>query len=256
MKTHLVIPDQHAHPQFNNDRADWIGQLIADLKPDVVVNIGDAADMASLSYHDKGKASFHGRSYGADIVAHLDFQERMWSPLRKLKKRWPYSVFIEGNHENRIKRALETDPHLKGAISFNDLDLNPYYHDIVEYEGMTPSITEIDGISYAHFFISGVMGRAIGGEHPAASLLDKNFSSSTCAHSHTLDYAVRTKVTGQKMMGLVAGCAQDYRAPWAGVSNNLWWSGVIVKRNVENGVYDPQFISLDALRKEYGSVKA
>lgn len=256
MKTHLIIPDQHAHPSFNNDRADWIGQLIADVKPDVVINIGDAADMSSLSYHDKGKASFHGRNYGDDIYSHLDFQERMWSPLRKLKKRWPHSVFLEGNHENRIKRALENDPHLKGAISFSDLDLNPYYHEVVEYEGMTPSIYTIDGIAYAHFFISGVMGRAIGGEHPASSLIDKNHMSSTCAHSHTLDFAVKTKVGGQKLMGLVAGCAQDYRAPWAGSSNDLWWSGVIVKRNVCDGVYDPQFISLDALRKEYGSVKA
>ena len=32
-KVHLVVPDSHAHPDYNNDRADWLGQLIADLKP-------------------------------------------------------------------------------------------------------------------------------------------------------------------------------------------------------------------------------
>jgi predicted MPP superfamily phosphohydrolase len=43
-KTHLIIPDPHAHPDFNNDRAVWLGELIKDLKPDVVVNLGDMWD--------------------------------------------------------------------------------------------------------------------------------------------------------------------------------------------------------------------
>ena len=30
MKNLLVIPDQHAHPDFNNNRADWLGKLIID----------------------------------------------------------------------------------------------------------------------------------------------------------------------------------------------------------------------------------
>jgi hypothetical protein len=71
-KTHLVVPDQHAAPGFHNDRADWLGQLIKDIKPDVLINIGDAADMSSLSSYDKGKAQFHGRNYEKDINAHLD----------------------------------------------------------------------------------------------------------------------------------------------------------------------------------------
>jgi hypothetical protein len=57
-KTYLVVPDQHAHPDHNNDRADYLGKFIKDLKPHVVVNIGDAADLASLSTFDKGKHSF------------------------------------------------------------------------------------------------------------------------------------------------------------------------------------------------------
>ena len=46
-KVHLVIPDPHAHPDHNNNRADWLGQLILDLKPDVVVNLGDVAGRQS-----------------------------------------------------------------------------------------------------------------------------------------------------------------------------------------------------------------
>lgn len=254
-KTHLIIPDQHAHPDFNNDRADWVGKLIKDVKPDLVVNMGDAADLASLSAYDKGKASFFGRSYEKDITAHLDFQDRMWHPMRKSKKKLPHAVVLEGNHEHRIKRVLDLDPHLAGhshGLSFKDLDFNKYYGDVVEYSGQTPGIFTADGISYAHYFISGVMGRAIGGEHHAYSLLSKNYMSSTCAHSHLVDWSVRTDLLGKKTMGLVAGVYQDYHSPWAGDVNRLWWSGVVIKRGVEDGVYSPQFISLDQLKKEYG----
>lgn len=254
MTKHLIVPDPHAHPDFSNKRAEWVGKLIKDTKPDVVICMGDSADLASLSSYDKGKASFFGRSYERDIEAHLDFQEKMWKPMKKSKKKMPRTVFLEGNHEHRIKRVLDFEPHLAGSkvgLSFSDLDLDNYYKEVVEYEGGTPGIITVDGVSYAHFFISGVMGRPIGGEHHAYSLISKNYSSCTAAHSHTVDYAVRTRTDGKKIMGLVAGVYQDYQTPWAGKVQDLWWSGVVIKNNVEDGVYDPQFISLESLRKEY-----
>lgn len=254
-KVHLVIPDPHAHPNFDNSRADLLGKLIKDLKPDVVINLGDAADLASLSTYDKGKGSFHGRNYGKDIEVHLDFQDRMWSPIKKSKKKQPLKVILEGNHEYRIKRAIEFSPELEGerfGVSFKDLAFSEYYNEVVEYNGGTPGIITLDGVSYAHYFITGVSGRPIGGEHHAYSLLAKNFTSCTCGHSHTVDWAVRTSSSSKKIMGLVAGVYQDYQSGWAGHINDLWWSGIVIKRGVEDGYYSPQFVSLEQLRKEYG----
>jgi len=252
-KTHLIIPDQHAHPDHNNDRADWVGKLIKDIRPDVVINLGDAADMPSMSGYDRGTRSFQGRNYRKDIDAHLDFQERMWAPVKRAKKKKPYSIVLEGNHEFRIKRSINLSPELDGAISFNDLDFERYYDEVIEYTGTTPGVYAIDDIHYAHFFVSGVMGRAISGEHPAYSLITKEFVSCTQGHVHTADYSIRTTVGGRKINGLVAGVYQDYWSDWAGEVNKLWWRGVVVKHNVEDGNYDPQFISLESLRKEYGT---
>ena len=84
---HLVIPDPHAHYKNNNERADWVGRLIVDLKPDVVINMGDMFDMPSLSVYDNGNKSFQGRTYRADVDAGLEFDERLWAPIRKAKKR-------------------------------------------------------------------------------------------------------------------------------------------------------------------------
>ena len=248
----MIVPDPHAHPDFHNERADWLGKLIKDLKPDVVINIGDAADMPSLCSYDKGTRAFQGRSYRKDIEAHLDFQDRMWQPIKRSKKKKPYSIIFEGNHEHRIKRALDLSPELDGAISFDDLDFKRYYDEIIEYTGRTPGVHVCDGVHYAHFFVSGVLGRAISGEHPAYSLLTKEFVSCTQGHVHTADYSIRTTVGGRKINGLVCGVYQDYWSDWAGEVNKLWWRGVVIKRNVEDGTYDPQFIGMEALKREYG----
>lgn len=252
MTTHLIVPDTHAHYEFDNKRADWLGALIADLKPDVVVHIGDSADLPSLASYDKGTRAAVGRTYKADINAHLDFQDRMWSPIKKLKKKMPYRVFCEGNHEHRIERALDASPELEGTISFDDLMLNEYYNDVVRYEGGTPGIVEIDGVYYAHYFTSGNMGRAIGGKNQATALINQNLMSCTQGHSHTLDFAVRATIGESKIYGLVCGVYQDYDAPWAGMQNNHWWRGVAIKRGVENGAYDLELVSIERLKETYG----
>lgn len=254
-KDYLIIPDQHAHPDHNNDRADWLGKLILDKKPDVVINMGDAADMPSLSSYDKGKSSFHGMNYERDIDAHLDFQDRLWHPLRKAKRKQPYKVVLHGNHENRLRKVLEYDPHLAGekyGVSFKNFSFSDYYHEQVPYNGQTPGVFTLDGIAFAHYFISGIMGRPISGEHHAYSLIAKQYRSCVAAHSHTADFAIRTDVQGNHIQGLVCGVYQDYESKWAGESNKLWWRGVVYLRGVEDGRYDPEFISLGRIMREYG----
>jgi len=252
--THLVIGDPHAHPDFSNDRADWLGKLILDLKPDVVVNMGDTADLASMSSYDKGKASFHGRNYQKDIDAHLDFQDRMWHPIRKAKKKMPRRVVLEGNHENRIKKAIQYSPELEGdrfGVSFKNLALDDYYDTVVEYDASTPGVVNVDGIDYCHYAVSGVSGRALSSIHHAYDLTVKRHTSTTVGHSHLFDYHVNRDSSGRVRMGLVAGVYQDYRSPWAGDINSFWTAGVAICRNVDNGIYDFQWASIETMKREY-----
>lgn len=252
-KTHLILPDPHAHYKFSNERADWIGRLIVDLKPDVLVNLGDMWDMPSMASYDKGRKSFQGKTFKADIDAGLEFDDRLWAPIRAAKKKRPMSVFIEGNHEYRLKRAIDLQPELDGVISFNDFDLRRNYDEVVEYQGGTPGIIEVDGITYCHYAVSGVMGRPIGGEHPAYSLLSKQFKSVTQGHIHVFNHCTRTTIDGRRIHGLVAGVYQDYDSDWAGEINKLWSRGIVIKRGVENGDYDLEWISLKRLKEAYGN---
>lgn len=251
MSTHLFLTDCHATPGVDNDRALLVSKFIAELRPDVVVVGGDTGDFSSLCSYDKGKKAFQGRTFQADVDAHNDFQEKLWSYPKRAKKKLPRRVTLIGNHEQRIDRAIELQPELEGVIGYGQLDLARYYDTVVPYNGATPGGIELDGVYYAHYVVSGVSGRPIGGEHHAASLLAKRFSSCSVGHSHIIDYSVKTQSNGHKIMGLVGGCFMEHNPSFAGESTKLWWRGVTVKRNVSKGMYDVQFISLDTLKKMY-----
>lgn len=251
---HLVIPDAHAHPDFNNDRFSWLGNLIVDLKPDHVVCIGDFADMPSLCSYEKGTKGFEGRRYKKDIDVTIEAQERMFAPINKRKKKKPKFWMLIGNHEHRINRAISADAaQLDGIISLDDLAFRQFGWKVVPYSGATPGHLELSGVRYAHYFTTGVMGRPISGLHPAATILLKQFQSATQGHIHTTDFAVRTRADGQHLQGLVCGCYIDYFADFAGEANKLWWSGVVVKDFNDDGTYDPRWISIERIRKEYGN---
>ena len=57
------------------------------------------------------------------------------------------------------------------------------------------------------------------------------------------------------VIGLVAGCYKGAAEGWAGQANREWWSGVVVKREVSNGMYEPQFVSQATLKEMYGKAQ-
>ena len=248
-KTIIVLPDSHAHPDFNNDRYEWFARLVLDINPDYVVDIGDFFDMPSLCSYDKGTRSFEGRRYSKDIEAGLDAQQRIYDITRKPKRKVPKWFRTLGNHENRINRVVDIDPVLHGTISTKDLQSKEYGWEEIPFG----QPLYLEGITFQHYFTSGVMGRPIGGENHARSLILKQFRSCVQGHSHLFDYARRTDATGNKVHGLVVGVYQDYDADYAGPSTNKMWDrGIAILRNVDNGNFDPEWISIERLKGIYG----
>lgn len=207
--------------------------------------------MPSLSDIDKGKKTFQGRTYRADVDAHLDFNERLWGIVRATKRRLPKRVFLVGNHEHRISKLVNAAPELEGTISLDDLELNRYYDEIVDYNGNTPGIYHSAGIDFSHYCVSGVMGKSIGGERTGYALLTKRFRSTVVGHGHLLDYCVRTSGDGRKLHGLSVGCYQDYNSSWAGDVNSLWWRGICILNDSDQGQFNLETISLESMKKAY-----
>ncbi|MBS0126892.1 hypothetical protein KB874_22745 [Aestuariicoccus sp. KMU-90] len=139
------------------------------------------------------------------------------------------------------------------GISFDDLSLEDYYTDVVDYEGSAPGTIEIDGVIYAHYLTAGAMGRPISGDNHARNLLMKGHRSATVGHSHFLDYSTHVDASGRRLHGLVAGCHKSNKADaYAGTSARNYWRGVAIKRNVQDGNYDLHLVSAQELERIYG----
>lgn len=242
----LVVPDSHAHPDFNNDRFTWLGKLIYDVKPDVVVNIGDLWDFPSLSRHASNK-ELETKRYKSDLDAGHDAMERINHEIRKHKRKLPRRVFCLGNHDIRPDRLVSENPRLEGSVGLSDLALERH-HRWEQIPFLEP--IEIEGVSFAHYFTSGIMGRPIGGIHPAYQMAVKGFRSCVGGHSHLLDFK-QIRNSGRVVSGLTVGCFFDYTMDYAGPANDMWWRGVVILRNVKNGDYDLETISLERIREAY-----
>lgn len=246
-KTHLVIGDSHAHPNFSNERFTWLGKLIHDIKPEVVVNIGDLADMSSLCFHAKPLELENAR-YVDDCNAAKDAQERIFHEVRKHKKKLPRFVWTLGNHDIRAQRFVEANPVFQGKVRNEDIGYKDYPWEIIPFL----DTISIDGIDYSHYFTSGVMGRPVGGTHPAWTVIKKRNNSCTFGHSHVLDYKV-DRTPGRSLMGLATGYFVDYDANYAGPANDMWSNGVSICHNVEDGLYDFEWVSMNRIREAYGN---
>ena len=245
MATHLVIGDPHCNPKASNDRFLWAGKLARDLKPDTIICMGDFSSLDALSSYDKGKKSFEGRRYKKDIDHAHDALEKFNKGLNGRRSR---KVMLLGNHEDRIDRIVDETPELDGTISTKDLKFKEFGWEVIAYQ----EPVAIDGVHYCHNYPTGIMGKPISGDNIARSLLLKNKVSSTVGHCHLFDYSMCTVPTGRKVIGLSAGCYLHHKEDYARNTQRLWWSGLIVKRNVRQGEYDIETIEYNTVKRRYG----
>lgn len=257
----LVIGDYHAHPNYDNDRARLVSRFIEERQPDTILQIGDLADMPSLSSYDTGTKSYEGRRYSRDIESAREAQELLFSGIREVNKdrarkhdaRYsPRKVITLGNHDDRIDRAINGDSKLEGTLNLvRDLGLQEWWDDIVPFK----ESIDVNGLLCSHYFATGVSGRPIAGESPANLLLKKNYVSSVVGHSHLLDIAYRTRADGSKMVGVVCGCFAHPKMieGWNKDTVRMWWYGIIYLREVIDGSPTGiDIISMEELQEQYG----
>lgn len=254
----LFWPDSHAKKSVSNDRFEWLGKLVVEERPEVIVNLGDLADMPSLSLYDVGKKSFEGRSYRSDIEAVWDAQERFFAPIAELNKSLraakkkmyqPEQHMVLGNHDHRILRAVEMDSKLDGTIGIDDLRYEDYGWKVHKFKDMV----DIYGIWTTHHYTSGLMDRPIGGENIGNSILKKIHDNAIQGHCHTYNIAFSTHPSGRRIMAGTVGCyfehKEDYVSPRAQAD---WARGVMILSVHNKEVQDFEWVSLNTLKREYG----
>jgi len=245
-RMHMFLPDGQCKPGVTDEHWEWAGNYAAEKKPDVIVNAGDMWDMPSLSSYDKGKMAFEGRRYINDIKAGQAAMMKFLKPIEDYnrtatEKYEPRLVFTMGNHEHRIIRYVENNPEFAGKFSFGDLELREMGWEVHDF--LKP--VEIDGILYCHFFTSGVMGRPV---TSAAALLRERQQSCTMGHVQWFDIATHKKTQATALFG---GIFYQHDEDYLGYQGNNCKRGIIIKHEVENGIYDLMQVSLRFLKKNY-----
>lgn len=248
----LIIPDTQVRPGDDLKFLNNIGKYIVEKQPDVIVHLGDHWDMPSLSSYDFGKMKFEGRRYRDDVDAGNEGLSALFTPLvtyndqqrRNAKKRYcPHKVFLKGNHEQRILRAVNDDAKLEGVLGHHDLHLE-YFDEVYEFL----DVAVVGGVAFSHYFVTGVAGR------PASSAqaqLNKKHMSCIAGHQQGFQVATARRADNKKITSIIAGSCYEHNEDYLGPQANHHDRGIVMLYDVEDGQFEHNFVTLKFLNGKY-----
>ncbi|UAV89719.1 metallophosphoesterase [Pseudomonas phage COT4] len=254
-RKHIIIADTQCKPDEGLEYMGYIGQYIAEKRPDVVVHIGDHWDFPSLSSYDKGKKVMEGRRVIDDVKAGHDGMAALMQPIKALQEQQrankkkvysPKMVFCPGNHEDRFDRYANDNPELYGLVGTDTLKLEQYGWEVAPY--LKPVC--VDGIYYVHYLVNPMNGRPRAGN--AAAQLKAVGSSFVVGHKQVLDIAIAdNQLDGKYRIGIINGACYPHDEAYKGHQGNQHFRGIMVLNEVEDGFGLPCPVSLDFLTKKY-----
>ena len=241
-----VMPDAQVRPGVPTDHIAAYGQYIAAKRPDVIVCIGDFADMPSLSKYDGPGAKAHaGYTYKGDVDSVHAAMDAFMTPIAKAKGYKPKLVMTLGNHEDRITRAAATE-ELRASFGGELSDLGYAGHGWQVIPFLQP--IEIGGVAFCHYFPAGVMGRALS---TAAGILRKYHQSAFAGHLQGRDIAYGRRATGQSMTAIISGSFYQHHEDYLSPLTNQHWRGAWFLHEVKDGQFDEMALSLGYLLRKF-----
>lgn len=253
MTRHMVIPDTQCDPNRPDGHLEWAGKYAVDMKPDVIIHLGDHWNLGSLSSYDRGKGSMEGRRYLLDINAGNEALDKFMAPIYEEQERqrrakvkiWkPRLIFCLGNHEERIERAINDNIHLADVLSYDDFNLVSHGWETSPFL----EVTVVDGVAYSHYFTSGVMGRPV---TSARAMLSKKHMSCVMGHVQDRDIAFAKRADGTGMTGILAGIFYQHDEEYLNPQTNTSWRGLWILHDVQDGSFDEMPVSMKYLKEKY-----
>lgn len=253
----LVLPDKQVRLGAPVEHIKAAGNLIVDEKPDVIIDLGDHYDMASLTKYEKpGGTYLEGMRVMDDIQSGHDAMDLLLQPLREFNQKQrdnktklyrPDMYFLTGNHEERLNKIAKESAKFEGVFDEVWTTIESFGWTILPFL----DVLEVGGVSYSHYFENDKSSHPIGRAH---LMMNKRHKSLTCGHQQGLDYFVSpTKVKGKQLQCMIAGSFYMHDEHYKSKLTNTHWNGLIIKDNCAGGEYDPRFIRTSTLLEEYGS---
>lgn len=246
MTSVIVVGDAHISDDQNLDRFKALGKMIDDKQPEYVVLIGDFLSMDCLSEWDRNKRKLmENRRYKKEVAAGNTALTLMGAGSQKHTE----FIYIEGNHENRLTRYLESDPTFDGMCSIpKDLSFHDRNIGWIPYK----ECLTLDGVSFTHIPINSG-GKPIGNPNVANKALNLFQNSVVFGHSHTLDHAAAHRHGSEHLnQALCVGCFFEHVDAYAQGSMTNYWRGVVELDIYATNRFDVTTTSMRQLYNQYG----
>lgn len=197
VKKALVIPD--CHIPYEDKRAyELMLKVAKDINPDEIVILGDYADFYAVNSHGKDAAVKNGLLQ--------DEVHEVVMRLKQLKTMFPDAkrVFIEGNHEYRLARYINSKcPDLYGVFDTESvLELKLLGYEFVPY-GPNQKYRVLGSKLIARH------EPLAGGKHVAQNTVEKAMHSVIFGHTHRIQEAQIVTIHGENYRGISSGWLGD-----------------------------------------------
>lgn len=250
----LQIPDAHDSPALpDKSRFKWFGMLAADIRPDVIVNIGDEADFDSISFHVRNDTQA-GRlkpSFMADIESLNRAKEAMEEPIAKCSDYKPVKKKTRGNHENRIWRHEDLNPEIAGMMQVE-------YHAVMSKYGWEEAaygdFVNIAGVDFVHIPLTKML-KPRGGDNASTIMARKTVRDTVVGHTHNAQQRCETKDGyDERVRVFETGTAlpQGHVQKYAEHGASGWWWGVNLFTIINGRIEGWQAIPMFELQQRYG----
>lgn len=240
-RMHIIVPDVQAKPGVRLDHLSWVGNYIAQKQPDTIICIGDFADMESLSKYDVGTMRGENKRLKRDLSTAREAMDLLMAPIKAVDGYKPELHLTMGNHEERLDRFANEHPYLEEIVGAHMLNYEEWGWKVHPF--LQP--VTIDGVDYAHYFISGQKGYPVSS---ANAMRSKRTRSSIMGHAQQTDVSF-DPLSHQWFIFCGLCCLHDER--YLGPQGNNHRRQILVLHEVEDGKFDPMFVSLRFLEKAY-----
>lgn len=257
-RLHVVIPDVQIEPEDDTEFLEWVGEHILMRRPDVIICIGDFADMKSLSSYDKGKLAADGKRYKLDIEASKSAMKRLLKAITEWNRTAailglplynPEMYYFEGNHEHRISRYVNEHPEMEGFMKFEDLEFESFGWKVIRFL----QVGVIDGIAYSHYFQNPGTSNAIAS---AVALLNKLHCSIAVGHNQKDAVAHAVRADGKRITCVMVGACNEKNEGYLGPQGNFYFRGIWYFHDVFDMEYSPEPVELKRVIREAKAHKA
>jgi predicted phosphodiesterase len=241
----LVIGDAHVTNGQTLRRFDWLNYHIRKVPEyDYIIILGDFLTLNSLSSWDRDKRLLmEGRRFYKEIEAGNEALDRLTDGISGSRL-----IFLEGNHEDRLVRYIQSHPELEGspntcrdllALDRRGFEFIPYRH-----------YKEINGVYYTHIPFG--KAKEISGKDICSKAELVTIGSTVFGHTHELHTSCVHKHGMKHLQQILnAGCFFEQSEEYVEGKMTNYWKGVVELTNYEYGRFDINTISMGQLERGY-----